>query len=98
MGRQIAIATSLEDERMFFEFVRSISDVRILEHSADSPENLWVDSFHVDLAGHYQYRIWNTDFAWSPEYRRLEAEETRFYVTMKLTGGVWQADTRPPTA
>ena len=67
MGKQTAIALTAADERAFLTFLRSTAEVKLILSSAPAVESLWVDSFDC-VQGWGQFRIWNTAFAWSPEY------------------------------
>jgi hypothetical protein len=67
MGKQTAIALTSADERAFLTFLRSIATVKLIVSSAPTVESLWVDSFDC-VQGWEKFWIWNTAFAWSPEY------------------------------
>lgn len=73
MGRQLSIVATLEDERLILDFIRSTAKVRIFESFAATPEALWVDDFSDEFRGHIAYRIWNTNFPWTPTYSQVGA-------------------------
>ena len=80
MGRQIHIATTKADEKLFLNFLKGTANVRILESSANSPEELWVEDFAPKLTGHWTYSIWNTNFPFEFEYNRtIESVIPRHY-------------------
>jgi hypothetical protein len=67
MGKQTAIALTPADERAFLTFLRSIAEVKLILSFAPTVDSLWVDSFDC-VQGLEKFSIWNTAFAWSPEY------------------------------
>lgn len=71
MGKQTAAAMTDEDEMLFLEFLRGLSDIKLLESSAPTEEAIWVDHFLPREQGHRQYYIWNTTFPWKPEFGRV---------------------------
>ncbi len=68
MGRQIAVALSEDDERVFLTFLRTLADVRILRRSAPSPELIFVPELPPRGPDQYVFQLWNTAFPWSPEF------------------------------
>jgi len=74
MGKQTAIALTSADEREFLAFLRSIAEVKLLVPFAPTVDSLWVDSF--DGVERSQFYIWNTAFAWSPEYGTVTADRS----------------------
>ena len=68
MGRQLAIAMTMTDEREFLAYLSSVGEIRIAESFATSVDALWVDRFSAELDGHWVYYIWNREFHWTPEY------------------------------
>ncbi len=72
MGKQTAIALTPADERAFLTFLRSIAQVKLLVSYAPTVDSLWVDSF--DCVQERKFYIWNTAFAWSPEYGTVTAD------------------------
>ncbi len=74
MGKQTAIALTSADEREFLAFLRSIAEVKLLIPFAPTVESLWVDSF--DGTEESNFYIWNTAFAWSPEYGTVTADRS----------------------
>jgi hypothetical protein len=75
MGKQTAIALAPADERAFLNFLRSIAEVKLLVSSGPTVDSLWVDSFDC-VQGWGTFYIWNTAFAWSPEYGTVTADPT----------------------
>jgi len=61
MGKQTAIALTPADERAFLTFIKSIAEVKLLV------------SFDC-IEGWGKFYIWNTAFAWSPEYGTVTAD------------------------
>jgi len=68
VGKQLQIAMNEADEKDFVSFLRSVADIRLIEAFAPTIEALWVDDFNPISKGHHTYAIWNTAFAWMPEY------------------------------
>jgi len=75
MGKQTAIALTPADERAFLTFLKSIADVKLIVSSAPTVESPWVDSFDC-VQGWGPFYIWNTAFAWSPEYGTVTLDPT----------------------
>ncbi|PWU18183.1 MAG: hypothetical protein C5B50_09760 [Verrucomicrobia bacterium] len=75
MGKQTAIALTSADERAFLTFLRSIAEVKLFVSSAPTVDSLWVDSFDCG-EGHTMFYVWNTAFAWSPEYGTVTADRS----------------------
>jgi len=59
------------DEREFLGFLRSIATIRIFESAAPTHDQMTVEEFAPPEEGHWQYFIWNTAFAWAPEYGQV---------------------------
>jgi len=76
MGRQIQVAMTEPDERVFLEFLRSTATIRIFESAAPTQGQMVVDGFGPREQGHWHYFIWNTAFAWSPEYGQVSSQAT----------------------
>jgi hypothetical protein len=74
MGRQTAVALSEEDEREFLNFLRADADVRIYRWAAVTPEFLTVSTFPPRGPREWSYRLWNTAFAWEPEYDQWQPQ------------------------
>ena len=72
MGKQTAIALTRADERTFLAFLRSSAEVNVFVSFAPTVDSLWVDSF--DCVEDWKFHIWNTAFAWSPEYGTVTAD------------------------
>ena len=75
MGKQTAIAMTPADERAFLSFLRSTAEVRLLVSSGPTPESLWVEEFDR-IVGYAKFYLWNTAFAWTPEYGIVTADPT----------------------
>ena len=71
MGRQIHIASILNDEKQFLSFIKNTAEIAIFECQAETREKLWVKDFSENLEGHYKYSIWNKSFPWKPEYGQV---------------------------
>lgn len=74
MGRQIQVAMTDADEREFVGFLRSISTIQIIESSAPASHLMMVEKFAPPDGGHWQYFIWNTAFAWTPDYGQVSQQ------------------------
>jgi hypothetical protein len=74
MGRQIQVAMTDSDEREFVEFLRSTSTIQIIESSAPARDRMMVDQLAPREDGRWQYFIWNTAFAWTPDYGQVSAQ------------------------
>lgn len=66
MGRQTAVALTQTDKTAFLDFLRGEADIKLIESFAPSKRELWVESFAVELTGHWAYCIWNQQFPWTP--------------------------------
>lgn len=86
MGRQTSVAMSEQDETKFLTFLRADADVRIYRRAAPTPELLLVPSFPPRRHGEWVYLIWNTAFAWKPEYGIWQAAVVQ---DPQLTGKVY---------
>jgi hypothetical protein len=73
MGKQTAVALTPADERDFLLFLRSVAEIRLLISFAPTVESLWVESFD-SVEGYAAFYIWNTAFAWKPEYGTVTAD------------------------
>ena len=74
MGKQTAVAMTLVDERIFLDFLRSVAPIRLLiSSSGPTAESLWVESLEGN-EGYGAFYIWNTTFAWTPEYGTVTAD------------------------
>ncbi|MDB5353479.1 MAG: hypothetical protein JWN86_4726 [Planctomycetota bacterium] len=71
MGRQIAIVATDADEAQFLAFVRQAADVRLFGSFAPTIEGLWMQDLPPERRGHWRCNIWNTAFAWTPEYGQV---------------------------
>jgi hypothetical protein len=90
MGKQTAIALTKADEREFLVFLKSAAEVKLFVPFATTVESLWVDSF--DGVEESMFYIWNTAFAWSPQYGTVTTDRSG------TTGGyryVSNTDTAP---
>lgn len=74
MGRQIQVAMTDADEREFLGFLRSTATIQIFEQAAPTADQMMVDAFAPSEGGHWQYFIWNTAFAWAPEYGQVSPQ------------------------
>jgi hypothetical protein len=74
MGRQIQVAMTEPDEEEFVGFLRSTAAIQILESSAPVPSSMMVERFAPARDGHWQYFVWNTAFAWVPEYGQVSPQ------------------------
>jgi hypothetical protein len=72
MGRQIQVAMTDADEREFLGFLRSTATIKIIESKAPAPEQMIVEELAPREQNHWQYFIWNTAFAWTPEYGEVD--------------------------
>ena len=68
VGRQLQVLMDASDENSFISFLRGISTIQILESSAPTADELWVEEFNPSFPGHYSYAVWNKAFEWFPEY------------------------------
>jgi hypothetical protein len=74
MGRQIALIATPHDERNLLDFIRSSAPIRIFRTVAHTQAELWVEKFDPSGPYAWQYRIWNTDFPWTPTYGQVNAD------------------------
>jgi hypothetical protein len=90
MGRQIGIVATEQDERDFLVFLRSTANIQIFEAFAPTIGELQVGSFATEKAGHYDYRIWNSAFPWTPEYEqtRKGRDKGLYYVSNSVVAPV----------
>jgi hypothetical protein len=73
MGKQTAVAMTEVDELAFLQFLRDSADVRLLPSAAPSEPAMWIDTFGPHENGHRQFFIWNTAFAWTPEFEQTSS-------------------------
>src|SRR5215213_959645 len=74
MGRQIALAATLKDEKALLTFIRTNAEVSLIESFAPSIDELWVAEFSTELTGHQTYKIWNKAYEWNPTYAQVGAK------------------------
>jgi hypothetical protein len=77
MGRQTAVALLEDDEREFLSFLRADADIKVLQWSAPAPDLIFVPAFPRRGPGQHSFRLWNTAFAWEPEFAQWEAAKVR---------------------
>jgi hypothetical protein len=71
MGRQIAVAMDLNDERAFLAFLRSTANVLIYRSWSPTPTS--ADEFTAEAAASPFY-IHNTSFPWSAEFELVNVQ------------------------
>ncbi len=62
------------DERDFLKFLRESAHVQLFETFSPTEAGLWVDAFAPTRPGHWQYRIWNKAFPFTPDVRQTTRE------------------------
>lgn len=77
LGSSMNVTLTRTDEALFLEFLRSKGDIKLIEHSAPSMDELLVDEFAPELANHRIYYIWNQQFPWTPTYGRFKVDADR---------------------
>ena len=80
MGRQIPIVMTVNDENLFLEQIKSISDFIIIEYFAKSSEELFVDRFNEQPEGHWIYNLWNKNLKWDIEFGITETDKKLVYI------------------
>lgn len=70
MGKQLALVMGEKDEENFLAFLKSKSDIVLIESFAVEKELLFTDHFNNELSGHFHYYIWNKKFKWTPEFSK----------------------------
>ena len=85
MGRQTAVQLSEGDERDFLAFLRNDADVRVLNWTAPTPEEIFIPEFLPRGPHHHHFRLWNTAFPWTPEFaqhgpERADGAGSHFYL------------------
>jgi hypothetical protein len=67
MGRQISIVMAAEDEQAFLDFLRSTTEVQLIEQFKPNEADVFVSEIADDvMADHWTYLIWNKAFPWRP--------------------------------
>ncbi len=70
MGKQLQLATKLEDEIELIQFIASLAPIRVFQSFACSPETLWLHDFNTNLELPVHLYIWPERFSWTPEYKQ----------------------------
>ena len=73
MGMQTAVAMTEVDEAVFLAFLRDSAEIRLIRDFAPTCEDLWTDTMEPRGPGNWSYSLWNTRFAWEPEYGQVTA-------------------------
>ena len=76
MGKQTAVAMTEKDEDIFLQFLRSLSEIRLLQSSAPTQETIWIDHFSPREQGFWKYYIWNTSFPWQPQFGQVTKDRS----------------------
>jgi len=97
MGKQTAVAMTEIDEVVFLEFLRSVSEIKILQGSASTQKEIWIDHFSPRGKGCRQFYIWNTSFPWQPRFchatqERSGKREEWYYVANTAEGPLIEYD------
>ncbi len=59
------------DEIELLSFLRNTAEIQIFESFAPTIKELWVNEFNPSFVGHHTYGIWNKNFEWNPEYKKV---------------------------
>jgi len=69
VGRHVGIIATQEDLGELLSFLRGATEIAIFRGFAQSIEELWIH--RPRLPSDWMFYIWNKQFAWNPEYRRV---------------------------
>jgi hypothetical protein len=66
MGRQIAVAMTHHDEKLFLNFLMETNDVVLIKRNLETRKIAFYKTFPDELPEHWQYFIWKKSFKWKP--------------------------------